>query len=100
MFTIHVCLPIHSHLGKAASYLQHVTSLAVVEGIKTMPGYQVCLMLFFKGVGSLTTKIGPISDLDNICCVNSWSCHVTKSGVSKTYTHNCCHGNGFLNCGK
>ncbi|XP_063433359.1 biotin--protein ligase-like [Mytilus trossulus] len=40
MFTIHVCLPLSSHLGKAASFLQHLTSLAVVEGIRTLPGYQ------------------------------------------------------------
>lgn len=40
MFTIHLCLPLSSPLGKGASYLQHITSLAVVEGIRTLPSYQ------------------------------------------------------------
>ncbi|XP_053397542.1 biotin--protein ligase-like [Mercenaria mercenaria] len=40
MFSLHVKLPVDSNLGKAVSYLQHITSLAVVYSVCTLEGYQ------------------------------------------------------------
>ncbi|XP_056004941.1 biotin--protein ligase-like isoform X2 [Ostrea edulis] len=40
MFSIHVRIEADNPLGQAVSYLQHITSLAVVESVRTLPGYQ------------------------------------------------------------
>lgn len=40
MFTLHVKMPLDSMLGRAVSYLQHITSLAVVYSVCTLTGYQ------------------------------------------------------------
>ena len=41
MFTLHVKIEMENLLGRAVSYLQHMTSLAVVESVRTLPGYEV-----------------------------------------------------------
>nr|XP_022341221.1 biotin--protein ligase-like [Crassostrea virginica] len=40
MFTLHVKIEMENFLGRAVSYLQHMTSLAVVESVRTLPGYE------------------------------------------------------------
>lgn len=40
MFSLLVSLPMDSHLGRHASFLQHITSLAVVQSVRSLPGYQ------------------------------------------------------------
>ncbi|XP_022341221.2 biotin--protein ligase-like isoform X1 [Crassostrea virginica] len=40
MFTLHVKIEMENLLGRAVSYLQHMTSLAVVESVRTLPGYE------------------------------------------------------------
>ncbi|XP_060063919.1 biotin--protein ligase-like [Ylistrum balloti] len=40
MFSLLVSVPMDSPLGRHASYLQHITSLAVVESVRSLPGYQ------------------------------------------------------------
>ncbi|KAL5009959.1 hypothetical protein ScPMuIL_012264 [Solemya velum] len=40
MFTLHVQFPQGSNLGCHASFLQHITSLAVVQSVTTIPGYE------------------------------------------------------------
>ena len=41
MFSVYVKVPLHSELGRSAAYIQHLTSLAVVESITALPGYEV-----------------------------------------------------------
>ncbi|KAL4232937.1 hypothetical protein ACF0H5_007625 [Mactra antiquata] len=40
MFTLHVRIPQDSALGRSVSYLQHITSLAVVHSVCKLPGYE------------------------------------------------------------
>ncbi|OWF56606.1 Biotin--protein ligase [Mizuhopecten yessoensis] len=40
MFSLLVNVPMDSPLGRHASYLQHITSVAVVESVRSLPGYQ------------------------------------------------------------
>lgn len=40
MFSLHVKMPLESKLGKVVSYLQHITSLAVVWSVCKLPGYE------------------------------------------------------------
>ncbi|XP_073770394.1 biotin--protein ligase isoform X1 [Danio rerio] len=40
MFTLHLQLPVSSRLGQRISFLQHLTALAVVEAVRTLPGYE------------------------------------------------------------
>ncbi|XP_051973437.1 biotin--protein ligase [Xyrauchen texanus] len=40
MFTLHLQLPLNSRLGQRVSFLQHLVALAVVESVRTLPGYQ------------------------------------------------------------
>ncbi|WAR09207.1 BPL1-like protein, partial [Mya arenaria] len=40
MFSLHVRIPQNSNLGQAVSYLQHITSLAVVNSVCNMEGYE------------------------------------------------------------
>ncbi|XP_065924354.1 biotin--protein ligase isoform X2 [Magallana gigas] len=40
MFSLHVRVELENSLGRAVSYLQHITSLAVVESVRTLPGYE------------------------------------------------------------
>ncbi|KAL3883228.1 hypothetical protein ACJMK2_029516 [Sinanodonta woodiana] len=40
MFTLHVRVPLDSELGQRASFLQHLTSLAVVQSVCSLPGCQ------------------------------------------------------------
>lgn len=44
MFSLHVRIELENSLGRAVSYLQHITSLAVVESVRTLPGYEVTLI--------------------------------------------------------
>ena len=51
VFTLHVPVPLDSPLGNAVSYLQHITSLAIVNGVCSLPGYKVCyLNSFFMNI--------------------------------------------------
>ena len=43
LYTLHVPVPLDSTLGGAVSYLQHITSLAVVNSVCSLPGYQVSM---------------------------------------------------------
>ncbi|XP_043087719.1 biotin--protein ligase isoform X2 [Puntigrus tetrazona] len=40
MFTLHLQLPVTSRLGQRIPFLQHLAALAVVESVRTLPGYQ------------------------------------------------------------
>ncbi|XP_051540030.1 biotin--protein ligase-like [Myxocyprinus asiaticus] len=40
MFTLHLQLPLNSPLGQRVSFLQHLMALAVVESVRTLPGYE------------------------------------------------------------
>ncbi|XP_033111673.1 biotin--protein ligase-like [Anneissia japonica] len=40
MFSSHVRIPIHSHLGQRLPYLQHIASSAVVEAVRSLIGYE------------------------------------------------------------
>lgn len=40
MFTLHLQIPLKSHLGQRVSFLQHLVALAVVESVRTLPGYE------------------------------------------------------------
>ncbi|KAH3728852.1 biotin--protein ligase-like [Dreissena polymorpha] len=40
MFSLHVRVPLESPLGRAVSFLQHITALAVVNSVCGLPGYQ------------------------------------------------------------
>lgn len=41
MFTLKVQVELGSRLGQRISFLQHLAALAVVESVRTLPGYQV-----------------------------------------------------------
>ena len=41
MFSLHVRVPLQSELGRRLAYLQHIAALAVIEGVRTLPGCQV-----------------------------------------------------------
>ncbi|KAG5843875.1 hypothetical protein ANANG_G00155530 [Anguilla anguilla] len=40
MFTLHVQVPVSSRLGQRIPFLQHLAALAVVEAVRTLPGYE------------------------------------------------------------
>ncbi|XP_034779764.2 biotin--protein ligase-like [Acipenser ruthenus] len=40
LFTLHVRVPVQSPLGQRIPFLQHLVALAVVEAVRTLPGYQ------------------------------------------------------------
>nr|XP_015197094.1 PREDICTED: biotin--protein ligase isoform X1 [Lepisosteus oculatus] len=40
MFTLHVRVPVSSALGQRIPFLQHLAALAVVEAVRTLPGYE------------------------------------------------------------
>lgn len=40
MFTLHLQVELDSRLGQRVSFLQHLVSLAVVESVRTLPGYE------------------------------------------------------------
>ncbi|XP_073685906.1 biotin--protein ligase isoform X2 [Garra rufa] len=40
MFTLHLQLPVDSRLGQRIPFLQHLAALAVVESVRTLPGYE------------------------------------------------------------
>ncbi|XP_078512999.1 biotin--protein ligase isoform X1 [Lissotriton helveticus] len=40
MFTLHVSIPLKSQLGQRIAFIQHLMSLAVVEAVKSIPGYE------------------------------------------------------------
>uniref|UniRef100_A0A4W3HIZ3 BPL/LPL catalytic domain-containing protein n=1 Tax=Callorhinchus milii TaxID=7868 RepID=A0A4W3HIZ3_CALMI len=40
MFTAHVCIPLHSELGRCIPFIQHLVPLAVVEAVLSLPGYE------------------------------------------------------------
>ncbi len=41
MFTVRVQVELSSRLGQRIPFLQHLAALAVVEAVRTLPGYQV-----------------------------------------------------------
>ena len=41
MLSLNVRIPFASNLGQRPPYLQHIASLAVVEAIRSQPGYEV-----------------------------------------------------------
>ncbi|XP_020644980.3 biotin--protein ligase isoform X1 [Pogona vitticeps] len=38
--TLHITIPLSSHLGQRIPFIQHLASLAVVESVRSIPGYQ------------------------------------------------------------
>ncbi|XP_075374592.1 biotin--protein ligase isoform X1 [Mycteria americana] len=38
--TLHVAIPLHSNLGQRIPFIQHLVSLAVVESVRSIPGYE------------------------------------------------------------
>lgn len=40
MFTLHLQVAVSSRLGQRISFLQHLAALAVVEAVRTLPGYE------------------------------------------------------------
>uniref|UniRef100_A0A5F8H0K9 Holocarboxylase synthetase n=1 Tax=Monodelphis domestica TaxID=13616 RepID=A0A5F8H0K9_MONDO len=38
--TLHICIPLYSHLGQRIPFVQHLMSLAVVEAVRSIPDYQ------------------------------------------------------------
>lgn len=40
MFTLHLQLPVNSRLGQRIPFLQHLAALAVVQSVRTLPGYE------------------------------------------------------------
>ncbi|NXO44775.1 BPL1 ligase, partial [Locustella ochotensis] len=38
--TLHISIPLHSNLGQRIPFIQHLVSLAVVEAVRSMPGYE------------------------------------------------------------
>ena len=45
LYTLHVPVSLESTLGQAVSYLQHITSLAVVNSVCGLPGYKVGVVI-------------------------------------------------------
>jgi len=41
MFSLHVRVALRSELGQRLAYLQHIAALAVIEGVRSLPGCQV-----------------------------------------------------------
>lgn len=39
--TLHITIPLSSQLGQRIPFIQHLVSLAVVESVRSTPGYQV-----------------------------------------------------------
>uniref|UniRef100_A0A803YP92 Holocarboxylase synthetase n=1 Tax=Meleagris gallopavo TaxID=9103 RepID=A0A803YP92_MELGA len=38
--TLHITIPLHSNLGQRIPFIQHLVSLAVVESVRSLPGYE------------------------------------------------------------
>ncbi|NWS25583.1 BPL1 ligase, partial [Polioptila caerulea] len=38
--TLHISIPLHSNLGQRIPFIQHLVSLAVVEAVRSIPGYE------------------------------------------------------------
>ncbi|XP_054669796.1 biotin--protein ligase isoform X3 [Grus americana] len=38
--TLHMAIPLHSNLGQRIPFVQHLVSLAVVESVRSIPGYE------------------------------------------------------------
>ncbi|KAM6097491.1 biotin--protein ligase isoform 2-T3 [Chlamydotis macqueenii] len=38
--TLHITIPLHSNLGQRIPFIQHLVSLAVVESVRSIPGYE------------------------------------------------------------
>ncbi|XP_016153571.1 PREDICTED: biotin--protein ligase isoform X2 [Ficedula albicollis] len=38
--TLHISIPLHSNLGQRIPFIQHLVSLAVVESVRSIPGYE------------------------------------------------------------
>ncbi|KAM6288297.1 biotin--protein ligase [Spheniscus humboldti] len=38
--TLHITIPLHSNLGQRIPFIQHLVSLAVVESVRSIPGYK------------------------------------------------------------
>ncbi|KAM6213334.1 biotin--protein ligase isoform 2-T2 [Sarcoramphus papa] len=38
--TLHIAVPLHSNLGQRVPFIQHLVSLAVVESVRSIPGYE------------------------------------------------------------
>lgn len=38
--TLHLSIPLHSNLGQRIPFIQHLVSLAVVESVRSIPGYE------------------------------------------------------------
>ncbi|XP_030325366.1 biotin--protein ligase isoform X1 [Calypte anna] len=38
--TLHLTIPLHSNLGQRIPFIQHLVSLAVVESVRSIPGYE------------------------------------------------------------
>ena len=50
MFSLHVRVDFNTELGSRLPFLQHIASLAVVEAVRTLPGYEVSIKLLQNAV--------------------------------------------------
>lgn len=55
MFTLSVQVELSSRLGQRIPFLQHLAALAVVEAVRTLPGYQVSIYTF-SYINNVNTK--------------------------------------------
>lgn len=46
--TLHITVPLHSNLGQRIPFIQHLVSLAMVESVRSIPGYEVSHFNFIK----------------------------------------------------
>ncbi|NXC90450.1 BPL1 ligase, partial [Cercotrichas coryphoeus] len=44
--TLHISIPLHSNLGQRIPFIQHLVSLAVVEAVRSIPGYEVWIIVW------------------------------------------------------
>ena len=90
MFTLVVHIPVHSHLGKALPFLQHLTTVAVVHAVRTIAGLQdVNLTVKWPNdiyFGS-STKLGGVivkSTILHDICIASIGCGVNVANSKPT----------------
>uniref|UniRef100_A0A8C4R699 BPL/LPL catalytic domain-containing protein n=4 Tax=Eptatretus burgeri TaxID=7764 RepID=A0A8C4R699_EPTBU len=88
MFTLYLSIPLNSRLGQRLPFLQHLVALAVVQAVRTCPGYEdVALKIKWPNdvyYGS-TVKIGGV--LVTTCLMDSTFHAVIGCGVNVSNSH-------------
>ena len=58
MFTLQLYIPLNSVIGERLSLIQHITIVAIVNAVKSIPGYEVILIHFlYFFINIITIKI-------------------------------------------